>query len=173
MPGEIPPVAQDRGATLHGLSFVVDPPDVQTPVLRSVLDYWKEKRQERPLPRRSDIDPLELKPYLRQLFLIDVLPGAEFRYRLIGSEITERYGRNSTGKTVHEVYAAIPEIARWLTTMLLAVVGAARPVLAVGPLTAIGKAHIFSESLHLPLADSSGGVGTIFGAARYTRLSPR
>lgn len=174
MPGEIPPVAQDQGATLDGLSFVVDPLDVQAPVLRPVLDYWMEKCRERPLPRRSDIDPLELKPYLRHLFLIDVLPDAEFRYRLVGSEITERYGRNSTGKTVREVYAGVPEVAHWLTTMLLAVVGAARPVLAAGPLTAVGKAHILSEALHLPLADNNnGGVATIFGATRYTRRSAR
>ena len=167
MPGEIPPVVQGQEKALHGLSYVVDPPNLAQPVLRPVLDYWEGKRSGRKLPRRSDIDPLELKAYLSHLFLVDVLPGAEFRYRLIGSAITERYGRNSTGRTVREIYAGAPLIAEWLTDMMSAVTRSARPVLASGPLAAIGKEHVVSESLHLPLADEAGSVTQIFGAARY------
>jgi hypothetical protein len=167
MPDESQAVVHDRAKALHGLSYVVDPPNLAQPVLRPVLDYWEGKCAGRKLPGRRDIDPLELKAYLSHLFLIDVLPGAEFRYRLVGSEITERYGRNSTGRTVREIYAALPLIAEWLTDMMSAVTQLARPVLASGPLAAIGKEHVVSESLHLPLADEAGSVTQIFGAARY------
>jgi hypothetical protein len=167
MPGESQTVVQDRAKALDGLTYFIDPPHLTQPVLRPVLDYWEEKRSGRRLPLRSDIDPLELKAYLPHLFLIDVLPGAEFRYRLVGGEITERYGRNSTGRTVREIYAALPPIAEWLTDMMLAVTRLARPVFASGPLTVIGKEHVLSEALHLPLADAAGTIKQIFGATRY------
>lgn len=153
---------------VEGLSFIVDPPVITLPVLRPVLDYWDRKRCNRPMPRRLDIEPLELKAYLRHLFLIEPLPGGEFRYRLIGSEITERYGRNSTGKTVREAYVDAPEAAEWLTTMLLAVTAGKRPVLASGTLRAVRKEHVFSDSLHLPLSDDGDSVTMIFGAALYS-----
>ncbi|MGO8915110.1 MAG: PAS domain-containing protein, partial [Stellaceae bacterium] len=75
---------------VEGLAFTVDPSNVAQPILRPVLEYWERKRGARPMPARHDIEPLELKPYLRHLFLIEVMPGADFRYRLLGSEITER-----------------------------------------------------------------------------------
>jgi hypothetical protein len=167
MIARIPLVARNQAKALHGFDYVVDPKDLTQPVLRPVLDYWQQKCHGRTLPRRIDIDPQELKPYLRHLFLIEVLAGAEFRYRLIGSEITERYGRNSTGRTLREIYAATPAIADWLSDMLGAVVATGGPVLATGPLAAVNKAHIVSQSLHLPLADDGETVSMIFGAARY------
>lgn len=172
MEGTTPPVAMDRATVVRGLSYVVDSPDLDlgVPVLRPVFDYWALKRGTRKMPQRSDIDPLELKPYLRHLFLIEVLGHGDFRYRLVGSEITERYGRNSTGKTVREIYAAVPAAADWLSEMLQAVVEQARPVLASGSLRLINKEHLFSQSLHLPLADDGDNVSMIFGAARYTTV---
>ncbi len=168
MAGVIPPVVSEPGAAPSGLTYAVDPTGLSQPVLKPVLDYWELKRARRPLPSRADIDPQDLKPYLRHLFLIEVLGGGEFRYRLVGSEITERYGRNSTGKTVAEIYAGMPQLRDWLTGMLLAVTRMARPVLAWGPLSAINQQHILSESLHLPLADDGATVSMIFGATRYS-----
>ena len=51
---------------VEGLSFIVDPPGISEPVLRPVLDYWDSKRGARAMPARLDIEPLELKPYLRR-----------------------------------------------------------------------------------------------------------
>jgi hypothetical protein len=167
MPDESQTIVLDGAKALKDLTYVVDPPDLMQPVLGPVRHYWEEKRSGPELPRRSDIDPVELKAYLSHLFLIDVLPDAEFRFRLVGGEITDRYGRNSTGRTVREVYAELPLIADWLTDMMSAVTRLGRPVLASGPLTAIGKEHVFSESLFLPLANEAGSITKIFGATCY------
>lgn len=159
-PGETEDVA--------GHSFIIDPADIAPPILRPVLDYWARQRGARPMPARLDIDPLDLKAFLPHLFLIEPLPGAAFRYRLLGSEITERHGRNSTGKTVRETYADVPALADWITGMLLAVTTSKQPVLATAPLRAVRKEHIFAESLHLPLSDDGIDVTMIFGAVRYS-----
>lgn len=153
---------------LDGLSFLVDPAEIAQPILRPVRDYWERKRGARPMPPRHEVEPAELKAYLRNLFLIEPLPGAEFRYRLLGSEITDRYGRNSTGKTVRETYAQQPAIADWYTALLQAVTTCRRPVFASGTLATVGKGHVLSEAVFLPLSDDGASVTMIFGAVRYS-----
>jgi len=83
-----------------------DSPDGQR--LAAIYLYWDGKRRGRLMPSRADIDPLELKPYLSQLVLLDVegVPP-RFRYRLVGTEVTRvRRGlerSDPTGKFVDEV----------------------------------------------------------------------
>lgn len=69
------------------------------PLLRRLLDLWNAKRGERLMPVRADFDVFELKDWLGNLMLIEVLPGAtEFRYRLYGSVLASYYDRDLTGK---------------------------------------------------------------------------
>lgn len=142
--------------------------------MRPIVDYWERKRQGRVAPLRKDIDPLELKQHLAQIFLVDAIGEDEFRFRLLGNEIVERYGRNSTGKTVRETYKDMPEIARWCTRMFQAVIEHKRPVLSRGSLHAVRKEYFSFETMSLPLSRDGERVDMIFGAARYeARPRPR
>jgi hypothetical protein len=154
-------------AEAEDLRFFVDPPLAEAPLLRPIVEYWEQKRQGRSAPLRKDIDPLELKEYLAQIFLVDALAEGEFRFRLLGNEIIERYGRNSTGKTVRETYKDMPEIARWCTRMFQAVIEQGRPVLARGTLHAVRKDFFTFETISLPLSRDGARIDMIFGAARY------
>jgi hypothetical protein len=76
--------------------------------LRAVYNYWDGKRRGRTMPSRADIDPAELKTYLPQLVLLDVIGDPpRFRYRLVGTEVTRvRQGlgkADPTGTFVDEV----------------------------------------------------------------------
>ena len=75
--------------------------------------YWDSKRlgadgSRRRMPRRQDIDPLEMKRWLPHLQLIDVVPdtaaahGRRLVYRLVGDTEIELRGYNPTGRTVDE-----------------------------------------------------------------------
>jgi hypothetical protein len=65
--------------------------------------YWDAKRGTRDMPERRDIDPLEMRPWLGRVVLYDVVEEPpDFRYRLFGSEIAERLGRDLTGRLVSE-----------------------------------------------------------------------
>ena len=81
---------------------------IQDPRLRTLLDYWDSKRRDGRLPRRADIDPLEIPSLLPHIMLIDRLAEPErFRYRLVGTAIVEiRQGLtpvDPTGRFVDEV----------------------------------------------------------------------
>ncbi len=51
-----------------------------------LLSYWERKRGDSRLPARADLDPVDLKPLLGWLSLIDVREtGPRFTLRLLGS----------------------------------------------------------------------------------------
>jgi hypothetical protein len=74
---------------------------------RTLYDYWRARQRSGRLPARADIDPADLRHLLPRLALIDVLRedhDLAFRYRLTGTEIVNRAGRDPTGKRFEELY---------------------------------------------------------------------
>ncbi len=82
--------------------------DILTADLKRLYHYWESRKGTRLLPSRADIDPVDMRPYLRHVFLMDVVPptgpGAHrFRFRLAGTEVVERFGEELTGRFLDEV----------------------------------------------------------------------
>ncbi|EKE73828.1 PAS domain-containing protein [Oceanibaculum indicum] len=124
--------------------------------LRRLFAYWREKRQGRPMPSRTDIDPTEIPWALAQIFLVDYAPESGFRYRLAGTEVSSIFGHsNLKGMTLEDILG--PEKAavvagRWMPLveqrLLLCMKGM---VYLPADRTPIG------ERLMLPLADAADG----------------
>lgn len=72
------------------------------------LEYWEAKRGTREMPRRADVDPLELGPELLPLvYLVDVLGDPpDFRYRLVGTDIVAHTPDDYTGRHLSELAGA-------------------------------------------------------------------
>jgi hypothetical protein len=140
-------------------SHAFDPDITDNPRFQDLVAYWQKKRGGRAMPLRKAIDPLELQRHLGSLVIIECLPGlTDFRYRLVGTEIVEAYGRDSTGKTVRELYeTADPEYCACVLAVYHGV--AARRVMARtrSTLRPVNKSHRLADSLLLPL---DGGDGT-------------
>ncbi len=75
-----------------------------SPVARQLLQYWKSRRGDREMPGRADLDPLDMGPFLSQVFLVDVShEPLDFSYRLIGTEIVDRSVHDYTGKRLADL----------------------------------------------------------------------
>jgi hypothetical protein len=61
-----------------------------------LYEYWRGKAAGG-LPARTAIDPVEMKPVLAKLMLIEVAEG-RFRYRLVGTEVVADAGYDFTGR---------------------------------------------------------------------------
>jgi hypothetical protein len=148
----------------HNLSLVLDPAEL-APEFGAIKAYWDAKRGARAMPRRADIDPVELRPHLPYLGLVDVLDdGRDFRFRLLGTEFARLFGRDSTGKTLTEVYGAgCPEVLGWMTASYAEVVRTRRPVLRLGSMRAVQKDFIRCDSLLLPLSEDGARASMIMG----------
>ena len=74
--------------------------------IRSIYDYWDDKRDQRRMPSRADIDPLDIPRLLANLSLIDVShEPMEFTYRLVGTSTVRKRGFDPTGKNVSEAFS--------------------------------------------------------------------
>lgn len=77
------------------------------PDIRAMVDYWRMKAGSRRMPRRTDIDPGEIRAFLSRITLVDVVPDARrFVYRLVGTEEVASRGSDPTGRAVAEAYFA-------------------------------------------------------------------
>lgn len=82
------------------------PTELSDPVLAFVFDYWQKKRGDRLVPSRADIKPHELKAHLGSIILAEALPGYDdFRFRLVGTRVTQYFLGDATGKTLRQAHA--------------------------------------------------------------------
>lgn len=74
--------------------------------LRALLRYWLAIHPRTGLPGRAAFDPLEVPRALPSLVLTDVERDPfRFRVRLMGTAIVAAFGRDFTGRYLHEVLA--------------------------------------------------------------------
>ena len=55
------------------------------------------------MPRRADLDPVDIPKLLPDVMLVDRLDDGRYRYRLIGTENANAHGFNATGRFLDEV----------------------------------------------------------------------
>lgn len=73
------------------------------PELANLYGVWRQSSVEGSLPARADIGPEALKPWLRNVALIDVEPDPlRFRRRLVGTKIVDYQGADRTGRYLGE-----------------------------------------------------------------------
>jgi hypothetical protein len=121
---------------------------------RTLYDYWRARQRSGRLPARADIDPADLRHLLPRLALIDVLREDHdlvFRYRLTGTEIVNRAGRDPTGKRFEELYRG--DYLQTANATYRQVVDTGRPHTSdrVYPLVP-GREYMRYDRLLLPLA---------------------
>src|SRR5262245_34291120 len=71
--------------------------------IQQMYRYWHSKCDGDRLPQRSDIDPSEIRRFLPQITIVEVVPDERrYVYRLVGTMEVEIRGRDPTGKSVIE-----------------------------------------------------------------------
>lgn len=138
--------------------------EFESPYLIEIFDLWKSKCRDGKLPARPDFLMEDLAAFGGRIALIDVEQNPErFRFRLVGTWITDMIGRDSTGKYVDELYDE--------EHYNLAVEGYRYCVLHKAPAPAQGrmvhadKEFVKFEAVDLPLADDGETVNVIMKAA--------
>jgi hypothetical protein len=98
----------------------------QIGVLSALDDYWRQKRGDRGLPSRADLDPAEFRYALGNVSLVDVLQDPlRFRIRVAATNVEARFDRALTGTYVHDLPE--PDSARLLDKVYRAVLRTGQP----------------------------------------------
>jgi hypothetical protein len=137
------------------------------PELRKVQTYWESKHHPGGgLPRRADIDPLELRFALGHLILTNVVPGAppRFRHRLVGSHVADFLGYDATGAFLDAL--AAKQLAARVLPAYRHVAATAAPCVQFLDET-MDDRYLRAEILRLPLAEDGRTVTMILSAAYF------
>jgi hypothetical protein len=130
--------------------------------LHEFVRYWQSKRRADRLPSRRDIDPVDLRCFMGEMFMLDVVGEPKrFRYRLIGTKIIDRVGRNSTGKFQEEVYS--PRQADENNAMYRRICESGKPLRNYGHINWVSREFLKYEIANVPLASDGATVDVIFG----------
>jgi len=129
--------------------------------LQSMYAYWLTRRGNRPMPRRSDLDPTEILPRLLPgITLVDVVPDhRRYVYRLVGTMEVEVRGYDPTGRSVGEAYFG--ENAEDAMRCYDRVVETRAPILDPLPFLERRRGYRGAESLFLPLSNDGIAVNMI------------
>lgn len=128
--------------------------------LRQLLSYWLEKKGAAPAAPMRRIDPAEMRFILGYLMILEVIDGgADFRYRLYGSLIAERFGRDVTGQTVR-AFGDSEYIVNFFLATYQTVIERATPLLTTH-FPRPGSQTASWTRLILPLSDESGAIARL------------
>lgn len=131
------------------------------PLTFSLLDLWNQKRGDHPHPLRSDLDVLDLRPWLGWLVIYDYLSDEDDYYcRLFGEHVRRSVG---TDMTRHRMSEYPPYIHTAVREQYDDVRRTGRPLLAhyMSSAVVVGefqRARVPAEKLILPLSRSGEGV---------------
>jgi hypothetical protein len=137
------------------------------PILGPALSYWVQKRGGRSVPRKRDIDPIEVpRSVLPNLQVIDVIDGgARFRYRLIGTATVEAYGEDFTGRYPDEMFP--PELRDFIHAVYRQVCSERAPVFLSNRYVTARGFELASKRIYMPLCDGNDAVSHILGVLRF------
>ncbi|MFN4278221.1 MAG: PAS domain-containing protein [Ferrovibrio sp.] len=80
------------------------PEELPTQQIPFLLRHWHALRERHGSVRPEHVDPFDLRPVLGYVLLLDVLDdGADYRYRLYGTEVARIAGFDMTGKRTSEM----------------------------------------------------------------------
>lgn len=136
--------------------------------IRDLADYWLSRRNGGTMPRRRDIDPVDIPWALSFIWLCDYLPeDRNFRYRLAGEAINEVFGRNVAGKRFHEVLS--PKSAPFIRGRYLPVVDEPAIAHSAGAIYRNADRPIVGERIIFPLSKEGDGADMLLGMTVYER----
>ena len=84
-----------RGNTVVALNGAR--PAMRFPVLAEVRAYWEALRNDRPVPKRSEIDPRGIERALENTFLLERIAPGMARFRLAGMHLNDLMGMEVRG----------------------------------------------------------------------------
>jgi hypothetical protein len=122
---------------------------------KALLTYWQSKAPVEGVPRRQDIEPAEIVPLLPNLMIIEpVAEGSDWKYRLVGTAVAQRYGFDWTGQRLTELLdaATAPSVIQFYNDLAAARTAA----FVTGRAQAEGREHIVYECAALPILGSDG-----------------
>jgi hypothetical protein len=125
---------------------------IKNPKLRRLHDYWVEKRGDRTMPARADLDPIDMVFAIGSIILADVIAETPPRFfiRLHGTTLSERVPYDLTGKMLDEM--PVPEFLDLARRSFTKVATTGKPLHTLAERLVDDRMQRY-ESIIMPLSD--------------------
>jgi hypothetical protein len=137
------------------------------PVLGPALAYWARKRGPNSMPRKRDIDPVELsRKLLPNIQIIEVVDGgARFRYRLVGTASVDAFGSDYTGRYVDEMFS--DNRLNFILSIYSTVRTTKIPLFSLNRYHTTKSIDLYAYRIYMPLSENGIEVDNILGILRF------
>ncbi len=142
--------------------------DLANQKLAALKAMWEPKRGKRAMPSRADLHVSELRPWLGNLALIDLDAAAEGTFRLCGTNLFARFGRDVTGCRLDALSSDVVETVR------ICIVRVREAKAPVGDCHAriIDGTHVTFDELTAPLSDDGVHIKTLLFCSYPAKTRP-
>lgn len=142
----------------HSLPFADDR------ILLHLAAYWSAQRGGHPLPPRAAIDPLGMpRRLLPHLALVEPTGrDLEVRFRLVGTELVQRFRRDATGKTSRDLYPQGSDYGSYMEQIYSSVIEFGQPLYVENTRRFAEEGSGRVRRLLLPVAAEAGSLRTAF-----------
>jgi hypothetical protein len=134
------------------------------PILRQALAYWHKMRGARAMPARRDFDPAEVPALLPHVQLIDRVDG-RYRYRLVGTELVQVFGRDYTGQFPDDMFS--DNRGPFICQVFDKVRAARQPMFLRSRYITAKNVEFAANRLYLPLSADGHEVNMILGVLTF------
>jgi hypothetical protein len=128
--------------------------------LHALLTLWNMRRRYRPIPSRLDFTPMDLKPWLGNIALVDMMINDGAVFRLCGTNLLSRFGGERTGQRVVDLDESVGRTFRFILQQVLQT---HRPFLTI--YDGDGTRYRPFLELCMPLSDTGLHIGTMMFAS--------
>ena len=88
---------------VQGQICFLDRHEITSTLIAGLEDHWKALSGDRAMPRREEIDPVELVPWLPYLSITELHYGPfRVRYRIVGTEVARIIGEDFSHRWLDE-----------------------------------------------------------------------
>jgi hypothetical protein len=145
--------------------------ELNAPMLQRLYGDWEARRRGREFPARADFDPCDFGYALGYLSLIDVFQNPlRFRFRLQGTGIVDRVGRDCTGNFIDEMKDR--RHSAMATEHFSEVLKTRRPVLKARRAYVTDVRVWNCEILVVPLSNNGADIDMIMSCIAWDEVSP-
>lgn len=146
--------------------------DTGDPILDELGAYWSRLAVGRELPDWADVDPIRVpRACLRFVVVADLADGgASARYRLVGTNMVDRFGMNFTGKTTAEIMS--DGYHRFITGLFQAMCRHRAPVYSCSGFRWDAGRHLRTSRLFMPMTNGGDDVAIAFVGQTFADDEP-
>lgn len=137
---------------------------IKIPEFQTLLNYWTSKRGDRLFPSRKEINPMDLKEVLPNIFVFELVMQeghlVDVKAVLLGTAVVDLYGE-STGDSVNS--AQDIEVGPRVLSMCQKCIEAQGPMANQVNVLTPGRPHISVSSIYCPLSSNGTDIDKIIG----------